>query len=130
MVRENSFDNNEIKYKDHIKWFNNKLNSNTTDIFVFYYGSIPAGKVSIDIKNKEAIISYSIDKDYRGRNLSIEMLGLLEMNTKREISKFVGYVKYDNIKSQKVFQRLGYKKMECDDYIKYYKQLMEVLVYE
>lgn len=123
IVRENSFNNNEIKYEEHNKWFSKKINSNTTDIFIFYYGSAPVGKVSIDIENKEAIISYCIDKDYRGRSLSIEMLRLLETNIKREIDKFVGYVKYDNAKSQKVFERLGYQKLECDNYIKYYKQL-------
>ncbi len=123
-VRENSFNSNKIKYEEHVNWFQNKLNSNTCDIFVFYYENIPTGKVIIDIENKEAKISYSIDANYRGCSLSIEMLKLLEINVELPINKFVGYVKYDNIKSQKVFERLGYQKVKCDNYIKYYKQLM------
>ncbi|MCB2297181.1 GNAT family N-acetyltransferase [Clostridium tagluense] len=120
-VRESSFNNNKIEYEEHINWFQNKLNSNDTDIFIFYYQHIPVGKVSIDIENKEAIISYSIDKDYRGLRLSTDMLKLLEKNVERPISKFVGYVKYDNVQSQLVFERLGYQKVKCDNYIKYYK---------
>lgn len=120
-VRENSFTKDEIKYDDHIKWLEDKLNCCTSDIFIFYLDNEPIGQVRIDIENNEAVISYSIDKDYRGNGLSTKMLAQLEVNIESNINKLIGYVKFNNVTSQKVFEKLAYTKTQGDDCIKYYK---------
>jgi ribosomal-protein-alanine N-acetyltransferase len=120
-VRENSFNNNELNYDEHVNWFDNKLHSDNSVIFLFYYNNLPVGQVRTDIENKVGLISYSLDKNYRGRGLSIEMLRLLEANINNDVNKLIGYVKFENISSQKNFEKLGYIKSVNESFIKYYK---------
>lgn len=124
IVRENSFKADEINYNEHISWFHSKLNSNNCYMFILCIINVPVGQVRIDVENEKAIISYSIDKNYRGQGLSIKMLNMLEQLVKKDaikINEFIGYVKINNISSQKVFQKLNYNKLNYDNYIKYYK---------
>lgn len=123
-VRKNSFTDNKILYKDHIKWFNNKINSDKCFIFILYFAEIPAGQIRIDIENENGVISYSIDKDFRGKGLSEIMISQLEAEVKKNkeyINKLVGYVKFGNVISQKVFENLKYEKITHDDFLEYKK---------
>jgi len=120
-VRKNSFNSNELNYDEHVVWFDNKLHSNNSIIFLFYYNNLPVGQVRIDIENKVGIISYSIDKDFIGCGLSIEMLRLLEVNVNKDVNKLIGNVKFGNVASQKIFEKLGYAKSVNENFIKYYK---------
>lgn len=125
-VRKNSFNQNKILYGDHIVWFNKVMNSSKYMIFILFSGSIPLGQVRIKIENGTAVISYSIDKKYRGKHLAFRMLALLEnevINSKPNISKLVGYVKLDNNISQKVFQNLNYNEVLHRDFYEYCKLL-------
>lgn len=125
-VRKNSFNNDKILYEDHIKWFNNKISSDKCFIFILYVSEIPAGQIRIDMERGTGVISYSIDKDFRGRGLSIIMLSYLEIevnNREKHIDKLVGYVKIDNISSQKVFEKLKYQKIMNIDFLEYKKIL-------
>lgn len=119
--RENSFNSSQINYDEHVIWFDNKLNSNNSNIYIFYYNSFPVGQARIDIENNEGIISYSIDNYYRGQGLSKNMLCLLEKKVNNKVNKLIAFVKYDNIRSQRKFEQLDYTKLEYKSYIKYYK---------
>lgn len=125
-VRKKSFSLDKILYEDHIKWFNNKINSDKCFIFILYFDEIPVGQIRIDIERANGLISYSIDKDFRGKGLSIIMLSKLETEVKNDekyIDKLVGYVKFDNITSQKAFERLKYEKITHSDFLEYKKIL-------
>lgn len=126
LVRQNSFNKQKILYKEHRMWFNNMMNSDICSIFILCCKNRPLGQVRIEIENKFAIISYSIDKNYRRKHLSIEMLSLLEKklsNSNSNIVKLIGYVKIENISSQKVFQKLKYNQIHYNNFYKYYKLL-------
>jgi len=123
-VRKNSFTNDKILYEDHIKWFNNKISSDKCFIFILYFGEIPAGQIRIDMESGTGVISYSIDKDFRGKGLSEIMLSQLETEVKKSIkyiNNLVGYVKFGNITSQKVFKKLKYEKISHNDFLEYKK---------
>lgn len=120
-VRENSFTKDVIKYDEHVKWFNDKLNSPNCKIFIFYLDNVPVGQVRIDVDNHEAVISYSLDNNFRGKGLSAEMIGLLEKNIDTNVNKLIGYVKFSNVISQRVFEKLRYTKELSDNCIKYSK---------
>ncbi|WP_069187756.1 GNAT family N-acetyltransferase [Clostridium diolis] len=125
-VRENSFSSHKILYEDHIKWFNDKINSNKCFVFILKFKGNSAGLVRIDVEDKKAIISYSIDKNYRGRGLSKVMLDLLEtevVNNKISINNLIGLVKFENVASQKVFESLKYNKIICNEFLEYEKYL-------
>jgi RimJ/RimL family protein N-acetyltransferase len=125
-VRKNSFNQNKILYEDHVRWFNKVMSSSKYMIFILFSGSIPLGQVRIEIENGTAVISYSIDRKYRGKHLAFKMLTLLEnevINGRANISKLVGYVKLDNNISQKVFQNLNYNEILHEDFYEYCKLL-------
>lgn len=125
-VRKNSFNNNKILYEDHIKWFNNKINSDKCIIFIVQFKYTPVGQVRIDIEGETGLISYSIDKSYRGKGLAIVMLSLLEDEIKKNgiyIYKLIGFVKFENIASQKVFENLKYNKIIQSEFLEYEKTI-------
>lgn len=123
-VRKNSFSSDKILYEDHIKWFNNKINSDKCIIFILKFKDNPVGQVRIDIESEAAVISYSLDKNYRGKGLSVTMLSLLEeeiRNSNIDINKLVGFVKFENIISQKVFEKIEYNKIIHSEFLEYEK---------
>lgn len=128
LVRQYSFNQEKILYKDHRVWFKKMINSDICIIFILCSGSIQLGQVRINIENKDAVISYSIDKNYRGNHLSIEMLSLLEkkiINNEININKLIGYVKIENVNSQKIFRSLKYKEIFYGKFYKYYKIFLQ-----
>lgn len=130
-TRKNSFNQSKISYEEHVAWFNSKMKSYTCAIFILNFDNISVGYVRIDIENKTAVISYAIDENYRGRGLAEKMLALLEAelrNEEKHIEKLIGYVKSDNIASQKIFEKLKYNKIIHDDYFEYYKLLLDKVV--
>ncbi|MCY6370411.1 GNAT family N-acetyltransferase [Clostridium ganghwense] len=125
-VRKNSFNNKEISYEEHIKWFNKKLKSTTCYMFILYDEKIPVGQVRIDIEDTTAIIGYSISSDFRGKGYASKMLEMLETEVKKNllyIKKLIANVKFDNIFSRKIFKKLRYTEILKGDYIEYYKEI-------
>ena len=124
-VRKNSFSSDKVLYEDHVKWFNNKIKSDKCIIFILKFKDMPIGQVRIDVESKMAVISYSLDKNYRGKGLSVVMLSLVEeeiRNSCININKLIGFVKFENIASQKVFESLKYnKKIHSDEFLEYEK---------
>ncbi|WP_142414611.1 GNAT family N-acetyltransferase [Hathewaya massiliensis] len=123
-VRNNSFNTNSIKYEEHLIWFKRKLNSHNTYIFILEEDEKPVGQVRIDIKDLKCLITYSIDKKYRGGGYGTKILYLLEqeiIKSKFKINILIGYVKSDNISSQRCFEKNGYEKYIKKDYVEYRK---------
>lgn len=57
-IRSNSFNPAEINFKEHKCWFNNKLSSPNSMIYLGYEGKTPVGQVRFD---KENINRFSVD---------------------------------------------------------------------
>ncbi|EPY6470923.1 GNAT family N-acetyltransferase [Clostridium sporogenes] len=126
ITRKNSFNSEKIAYEDHIKWFENKMQSNNCFMYIFYINEIPVGQIRIDLCETIGIISYSLDKDYRGKGLSKKMILLLESeiyNLDIGINKLVGDVKKENLASQKIFEKLNYLKVNENNSLRYYKYI-------
>ena len=124
-VRLNSFSNEVISYEDHLEWLQSKLSSDNTDIYIYYYNEIPVGQIRLDFCENYAIISYSIDKEYRGMGHGSRILQLIEKESRnrKNIEYYIGRVKYTNITSQKRFKEMGYSEHLKTDYIEYIKSL-------
>ncbi|HEY8889399.1 MAG TPA: GNAT family N-acetyltransferase [Clostridium sp.] len=126
LVRGNSFSSKAITFEEHMEWFKKRLGSNSCYLYIFCIDENPVGQVRLDVENEIGTISYSLDKDYRGQGLAIEMLELLEnqiyeSNMKVKILK--GYVKSGNLASQKVFQRLQYDNKTENNNFRFLKYL-------
>lgn len=118
-VRAFSFNQNEIVFDDHQKWFLNKVNSQECYYFLFERDKIAIGSIRFDLKFDEAIISYLIDPNYFGCGFGSALLErgieqLIDLKDNR-ISKVVGFVIETNIPSIKAFEKLDFKKISIDD---------------
>ncbi|NJL74344.1 MAG: GNAT family N-acetyltransferase [Saprospiraceae bacterium] len=112
-TRAQSFSDQPIPYTTHLQWFYRKLEQTNTLLWVATYQSWqPVGQIRFDLNAQEAIISFSLDAAFRGKGLGYLIL-------EKAVAKFyqihpdkviVGYVKITNTASNKLFQRLGFKR--------------------
>lgn len=109
-LRRQSYNSEPVSLEDHTKWFNKKLKDTSTYIYIFVYNEIPVAQVRFDVGD-ETIISYSIDKSYRGRGWGEAVIQHGIEIFRRDFTgpvKIVGYVKYENESSNRVFRNLGF----------------------
>ena len=113
-VRRNAFDSNKIDMSSHNKWLRNKISDKKCKLYIFETKlAHPIGQVRFDKINHEWVITYSIDKYFRG-------LGLGQIILKKSIEKikkgsFNAIVKKENIASIKSFINLGFRKTARKD---------------
>jgi UDP-2,4-diacetamido-2,4,6-trideoxy-beta-L-altropyranose hydrolase len=112
VVRAESFSSESIPWEQHVQWFESKINDESCHfLLAVNHQDEPFGQVRFDIQGKEAIISTSIAKNYRGLgygSLIIEMASrrLFEITN---ISQINAYVKIDNDISKRAFAKAGYQ---------------------
>ena len=76
-VRNYSYNKEEIKYDEHVRWFENRLDKPGTVLLVFFDElNTPVGQVRIegDEKSSLALIGISIDEQFRGKGFAVKML--------------------------------------------------------
>lgn len=111
LVRQNSFNSEEINYQQHVNWFTNKLNSSECYFFLFLnYQNIPVGQIRIDESNNEKIIGISIDENFRGKGYGVEMLNMACFHylSKFPNEEIIAYIKENNIASINQFSKAGF----------------------
>lgn len=126
-VRQMSFDTKPVLYDEHKKWFSKVLYSTLAHIFIICVDEKPVGQIRINIEKSDGIISFSIDKNYRGRGYGSEALRRIidiVKEQKIKVNRMVGKVKYSNMYSRKAFHNADYKSLERQDYIEFYKEEM------
>jgi UDP-4-amino-4,6-dideoxy-N-acetyl-beta-L-altrosamine N-acetyltransferase len=76
-IRSNAFNSTEINFKEHKYWFNNKLLSPNSIIYIGYEGKTPIGQVRFDKENINYVsVDIHIDPAQRKRGLGKELLTL------------------------------------------------------
>lgn len=113
-VRKNSFHTEPIKWEEHVNWFKKVINDTNVCFFILENNEKPIGQIRIkfDDENK-GIISFSISKEFRGLGFGKEILKLTEAEISKKC-KLIGFVKIDNIASQRAFIINEYKKVKQD----------------
>ena len=111
-VRKVSFNSKYIPYKEHKKWFGEKLKDKNTKILIIQDGSakeIGEVKFDFDSKNK-AEASIIIDKKERGKGYGAKVLKLSSRCIFKNfpIKEIIAYVKRENIISFKTFRKAGF----------------------
>lgn len=110
-VRNNSFNSAVIKWEDHIKWFNARLESNNTDLLIFFdLDDKPVGQVRIENNADETVIGISVDTAFRGKSLSSKMLLMATKDffARHPDQVIAAYIKTENISSYKAFCQAGF----------------------
>ncbi len=109
-ARANAKNSEPIKWKDHVKWFDKKISDNSSFIYILTEKEKDLGVVRFDKKIDDFIISYFIDKAYRGKGLGELALreGLRILHRVVDNPNLLAYVKKGNIASEKIFEKLDF----------------------
>ncbi len=111
-VRSTAVVKKNIGWDEHINWLTNKLQSDQSHIYILTDGQKEnIGVVRFDKDEDTFVISYSIDQLYRkkGMGFLILQLGLEKISEIEPQCKFRASVQTDNIASNKIFEKLGFK---------------------
>lgn len=108
-VRQNAVNKQPVQWDGHVAWFNNKLQSPSSNIFILELNDQAVGQVRLDEENGSWWIDYSIDKKFRGYGLGTVILEKALRTVKGK--KIDAIVKEGNEASAKVFQKLGFVQM-------------------
>jgi len=115
LVRANSFYSDQINFENHVKWFNSKINSTNSLLFIFENNNVPVGQVRFEIEKTNSIIGISIDKNFRGKGLGVKML---KISTNEFFKLFnlpvYAYIRLDNQSSKNIFLKAQFTYSEND----------------
>jgi UDP-2,4-diacetamido-2,4,6-trideoxy-beta-L-altropyranose hydrolase len=127
VIRAFSFQQKKIEKEEHDVWFSNKLSDPNCFYYIGEHAGVSIGSIRFDVNaSGEAIISYLIDpaQHNMGFGLSLLLKGLMRLKVEKpehHIDKVVGYVKAENIASVRVFEKLGFLKLNEPDSLKFEK---------
>ncbi len=117
-TRRHSFTTETIPWEVHQKWFQDCLSREDRKLFICYHEDVPVGQFRLDILGgQEAVMSYSIAKEYRKRGYGIEMIRTGEKlikTTMPEICILRAEIKRENMPSRKMLIENGYKETVVD----------------
>lgn len=110
-VRANARNSKSVTWREHSAWFKEKLADSNTYMYILTERKQAVGIIRFDKKDKKFVISYSIDKSYRGQGLGKLILieGLKKLSLTVRQPHFIAQVKQGNIASEKIFNKLGFK---------------------
>ena len=115
VVRENAVEMSPIHMCSHLRWFDNRLNSPNSFLFILEAENLPVGQIRFDKENEEAEIDYSLDSLVRGRKWAKQLLklGIDAMNNIQPI-QLKATVKPQNFASVATFIKLGFTEHSND----------------
>lgn len=126
-VRRYSFNTNQIEWDTHIEWSENKVNSNLCFYYIIESADRVIGSVRFDIDDNCGIVSYLLDPEYHGRGWGIQMLKEAIDQLQHDASSIgciEGWVLNKNHASARIFEKLGFEKVDGkDDNTKYLLKL-------
>jgi UDP-2,4-diacetamido-2,4,6-trideoxy-beta-L-altropyranose hydrolase len=113
-TRAASFNSSFIDWDTHCHWFSQKhQNPNCVLLICSDDKRNSLGLVRFDLAGDEAIISINLDPNMRGRGLAgfIIIRTLDELHKRYHISKVSAFIKQQNLRSAKVFERAGFSEI-------------------
>lgn len=110
-VRKSAFLTDTIPYENHVQWYQNLLKRQDCKQYIYVYEDEPIGQARVTLRGDVAEIDYSICSQKRGMGHGSKLLQLLSKQIRHEhpeIHTLEGYVKPENIASQKAFSNSGF----------------------
>ncbi|RZK26346.1 MAG: UDP-2,4-diacetamido-2,4,6-trideoxy-beta-L-altropyranose hydrolase [Flavobacterium sp.] len=127
IVREFSFNKEEIGYHEHCKWFLSKIDEDTCYYYIGDFQGKTLGTIRFEVKDGLAIISYLVDPKFHGGGLGLILLkkGIeaLLLENDRVVKTIVGYVMPQNVASSKAFRNLGFTQEITEGMYRYSKNI-------
>lgn len=113
VVRSSSFTSNSIAWEEHLRWFNDKLNSaNCYDFIAFNNQDVPIGQIRFDIDEQlQSIVSISLASNQRNQGYGklILQMAISELFQRISVTNIQALIKPDNFASIKLFENVGFK---------------------
>lgn len=102
----------KVKFNEHNSWFRNYINSKNNFIFIAYFRRKKIGMVRLDGMKNEFFVGYVIDRKYRNKKFSSQMLNKVIKKIQRKGHKLVlnALVIKSNLPSIKMIKKVGFKK--------------------
>lgn len=130
-VRKYAFNQTEIQFEEHKKWFYSKINNDKCLYLILKEGRKPIGSIRFDFNDDktEAVISYLIDPCFHGNGFGTKILQLSEnfITSSRLLKNnitLIGFVIPDNSASSYIFKKLKYQEsLEENGNLKYRKEI-------
>jgi len=123
LIRKNSFSSKPISLETHTSWLSTVLNDDTITLYVLRSATHHLmAQLRFNRTEEKAIISISIDKNFRGKGLSQQMISLAcERYLQTSPDTIIeAQIKEENIPSQKSFENSGFKLFKRKENILYY----------
>lgn len=118
-VRENAIETDAITYPTHEKWFQNKLTSDSSLIYICSLKSTAIGQVRFDKIDNDYFIDYSLDYHFRGRRLGLELVKLAIKKLRKSLTidkiSIKAIVKDDNFASLNIFREQSFSENRLSD---------------
>jgi UDP-2,4-diacetamido-2,4,6-trideoxy-beta-L-altropyranose hydrolase len=109
VARENSLSQTAIDWSTHVLWFEEVVLGKRSHLFLLELDGLPVGQIRFDRGEDHWRLSYSVDRDFRGRGLgkSLVELGLRSLPTE-SASRVRAEVKRMNRASMTIFPLFGF----------------------
>ena len=108
-ARANSYNSNLISLAEHTDWYLRKINDHHTLFYIAEVANHPAGMVRFDIKIENAIVSISIDKNFRRKGLAAVLLtDCCQYYFEKQSNPVHAYIKSTNLASVQSFKKAGF----------------------
>lgn len=124
VTRQNGFHTEQISCEEHRQWFENVMRNEAVVIYICMEEDIPVGQIRLQINEREALISYSVDAEDRGRGVGTELLRMAGERLSKEcpeVQLLKGEVKYGNTASMRAFEKNGYRREDGENCVVYRK---------
>ncbi len=110
-VRKASFSTEEIRYENHLNWFKEILNSRKEILYILIYENFFSGQIRFSLDCDSCTVGISLTENARGKNIATEFFNkaFVELRKKnKKIKKIKAFIKKENIRSQKYFEKIGF----------------------
>lgn len=123
ITRQQSYNAAPISYDTHKAWFKRRLEDNRSILYIVEFNKKPIGQIRFQLEKETAIISYSLDENYRGKGLGKWILknGITTLRKNRPHLEIIGFVKFENIASAVTFRNLGFREFVAKEIKNSYK---------
>jgi UDP-2,4-diacetamido-2,4,6-trideoxy-beta-L-altropyranose hydrolase len=113
VVRDFSFSTAPIPWEHHVRWLESRL----TDPFCVFFiatvaDNLPVGQVRYELSGEEAVISVSVDNNFRGLGYGSQIIRLsaAQLFNDSEIKTIHAYIKENNLASASAFLKAGFSR--------------------